>query len=543
MTEQPIIKLAANAVVARLIDAPKPAKNKIAELLSYMVEGAAFTASFGASKWDGRSSFYARRTDTFPAGFVHMVHATLVKEGYRVQIVKHPLPEALGPASPVVDEFGNDDSRYDFQLRALRQVEKHGRGILQVATGGGKSKIAKLIVARYRRMTLFLTTRGILMYQMKDGFEAAGNKVGVVGDGIFAPIRGINVGMVQTFVARLEQPDLNAEIRNVVKQDAVAIEKAVKKGLPASTPLTREQMVKIGTERFEEKNKTRRQTIKLLEMFEVVIGEEAHEAGGNSYYEILRHCKNARIRVALTATPFMRAGAEDNMRLMAAFGPVLLHVSEAELIKRGILATPYFKFVDSKPHDKLRKTSPWQRAYQLGYTENPYMLADIVSEAQRAAALNLPVMTLIQRKAHGDALRTLMREAGLRVEFIQGEDDQVGRKRALRSLARGEIDVLIGTTILDVGVDVPAVGLVQLAGGGKAEVALRQRIGRGLRAKKKGPNVCFIVDYSTPINATLREHTMTRRKIIEDTDGFGQRILPPGRDFDWGQFEKFRAAS
>jgi superfamily II DNA or RNA helicase len=28
-------------------------------------------------------------------------------------------------------------------------------------------------------------------------------------------------------------------------------------------------------------------------MVEVVIGEEAHEAGGNSYYEILQHCKNA----------------------------------------------------------------------------------------------------------------------------------------------------------------------------------------------------------------------------------------------------------
>jgi hypothetical protein len=71
------------------------------------------------------------------------------------------LPKPLGPENPIVDEFGNDDPRYAFQLQALRQVEKHGRGILQVATGGGKSKIAKLIMARYRRLTLFLTTRGV----------------------------------------------------------------------------------------------------------------------------------------------------------------------------------------------------------------------------------------------------------------------------------------------------------------------------------------------------------------------------------------------
>ena len=539
MTEPQIIKLASNAVVARLIDAPRPAKDKISELLSYMVEGAEFAKSFGGGKWDGRSSFYARRTDSFPAGFVHMVHATLIKAGYRVQIVKHPLPAPIGPENPIVDEFGNDDPRYDFQLRSLRQVEKHGRGIIQIATGGGKSKVAKLIAARYRRMTLFLTTRGILMYQMKRGFEGAKLNVGVVGDGIFMPVRGVNVAMVQTLVARLEEPDLNAEIRNAVKQDAEAREKS-KISLPA---VKREEMVKIGTKRFEEKARERAKIIKLLEMFEVVIGEEAHEAGGNSYYEILRHCKNAKIRIALTATPFMRAGAEDNMRLMAAFGPVLIQISEEELIGRGILAEPQFKFVESKPHPKLRKTSPWQRAYQLGYTENPFMLADIVNDARRAATLKLPVMTLIQRKPHGEVLCRMMRETGLRVLYIKGENDQAEREHALRQLKTGAIDVLIGTTILDVGVDVPAVGLVQLAGGGKAEVALRQRIGRGLRAKKSGPNRCFIADYSTSINSYLQDHTRTRRQIIRDTPGFGNRILAPGKDFDWDIFEISRRAS
>ncbi len=43
--------------------------------------------------------------------------------------------------------------------------------------------------------------------------------------------------------------------------------------------------------KFKEKSLVRQQTIKLLELFEFVILEEAHEAGGNSYYEIMRHCK------------------------------------------------------------------------------------------------------------------------------------------------------------------------------------------------------------------------------------------------------------
>ena len=532
------IKLAANCVIARLIDAPKKVIDLVAELLSYRVEGAEF---MGTTNWSGRSSFYSRRNDTFPAGFVYLVHAELRRRGYAVQIIMRPHVEPLGPASPIVDEFGNDNPDYDFQMKALAQVEKHGRGIVQVATGGGKSKIAKLVAARYRRMTMFLTTRGILLYQMADGFKSAGMNVGIIGDGVWSPVRGVNCGMVQTFIARLEEPDLNAEIRALVKSHASASAKAEKKGLPPPATPNRAALVKLATAKFDEKTKTLARHVKLLEMVEVVIGEEAHEAGGDSYYKILRHCKNASIRVALTATPFMRDDAEDNMRLMAAFGPVLIQVSEKLLIDRGVLSTPSFKFHVSKAHPKLHRTSPWQRAYQLGYMENRFMHLDIVAEAKMAAERKLPVMTLVQRTDHGDVLSMAMRDAGLRVEFIRGDNDQVERKQALRRLAKGEIDVLIGTTILDVGVDMPAIGLVQLAGGGKAQVALRQRIGRAMRRKKKGPNVCFVTDYSVELNEHLKGHSQTRRAIIEATPGFGERIIPKGGDHFWRLFDKVTA--
>ncbi|MFA7751994.1 DEAD/DEAH box helicase, partial [Klebsiella pneumoniae] len=159
-------------------------------------------------------------------------------------------------------------------------------------------------------------------------------------------------------------------------------------------------------------------------------------------------------------------------------------VSEKELIDKGILAKPYFRFVDTPTPKGLFKSTPYQRAYVAGYVNNAQMHAAIVADAVKAKSYGQPVMTLVQRPAHGDILVAKMEAAGLRVVFLKGEDNQKTRKRELQRLAAGEIDVLIGTTILDVGVDVPAVGLVQLAGGGKAEVATRQRIGRGLRAKK-----------------------------------------------------------
>ena len=142
-------------------------------------------------------------------------------------------------------------------------------------------------------------------------------------------------------------------------------------------------------------------------------------------------------------------------------------------------------------------------------------------------------MILIQQKAHGHLLRQLLHENQVRARFIDGDNNQDERKSALKQLASGEIDALIGSTILDVGVDVPAVGMVILGGGGKAEVALRQRIGRGLRAKKKGPNIALIVDFFDEHNRYLKDHSTQRLAIIKETEGFGENLLPDGQDFDY----------
>ena len=127
----------------------------------------------------------------------------------------------------------------------------------------------------------------------------------------------------------------------------------------------------------------------------------------------------------------------------------------------------------------------------------------------------------------------MLAERSVGVEFLQGENKPKERKAALKRLESGDTQVLIGTTILDVGVDVPAVGVVVLAGGGKAEVALRQRVGRGLRAKKKVPNCALVVDFDNPWNSHTKEHAQARRSIIEGTPGFAENIRAAGRDFDF----------
>ena len=493
------LTLASSVVNARLVGASRETKLFMSDLLSYEVEGAEQTFAFKAKQWNGRSSLFDFSTATFPAGFTHMVARELRRRGHPINHVTKQAPAPLGPEIGTHDPLGYGfTERYDYQLETVRRLVRHKRMIARIATGGGKSNVAVLAFSTLRRMTLFLTTRGSLMYQMKENFENAGFTPGVIGDSILQPRKGVNVGMVQTIASWLKEP--------------------------------------LADDTSDEANKQRerrRRMIDLLHKVEFVIGEEAHESGSDSYYEILNHCVNAHYRLALTATPFMRPDGEANMRLQATFGSIGIDVTEKLLIERGILATPFFKFLQTPMPALLRRATKWPTCRDIGIVENVGRNHLAVTDAIKASKRGRTALILVQQKKHGHLLRKMLDDAEMRSTFIYGENDQAERKQALNGLANRELDVLIGSTILDVGVDVPSVGNIILAGGGKGEVQHRQRIGRGLREKKVGDNNCFITDFDDQCNRTLSDHSATRRAIILNTPGFVEGVLSPGEEFGY----------
>lgn len=562
-----MITIAFNPVTAKIVGADRAALNEVHRLLSYSVEGSDHMAAFKSGDWNGKSSFFSYAKQTFPAGFVRMVVQGLRKLGYTVNTHSLPAPEPLGPVNPTVDEFGYTE-RYDYQPAAVETLVRHKNITVQVATGGGKSRIARMAMKRINRPTLFLTTRGILMYQMHEAIEKMeGTPCAILGDGEWGipytkadgsegrKLSKFTVGMVQTLSQRLEIKTVESEYKALRDRRAADVSRkleAARKKMPKTLSIIErgEQLLKIAAEleakqpsekedraatvaKVEKHERLRVATMEILAKFELVIVEEAHEVSSDGFYTVMAACRNAHYRMALTGTPFMKDDEEANMRLLASCGPVAVKITEKMLIDRGILAKPYFKYVElpeARKPKALYRSTPWQKAYEVGITGNEYRNKCAVAEALRARRYGLNTMVLVQHKAHGELLRNMMTAAGLRAEFIYGEDNQKERKRQLRALGTGEIDVLIGSTILDVGVDVPSVGMIILAGGGKAEVATRQRIGRGLREKKFGPNVAFIVDFADDHNNHLKGHYLQRRGIVKATPGFVENIVA---DFDF----------
>ncbi|WP_217644179.1 DEAD/DEAH box helicase [Sphingomonas sp. NFR04] len=527
-----IARILANPVVAKVELNDDPTKLALSNAMSFVVEG---HEHMGNGGWDGRSTLFDWSTSKFPAGFVTTAIATLQEAGYEVQIVRKPLPAPLGPMPtqgfPIVDSYAPDPNR-DYQFKAVRILEKQGSYIAQVATGGGKSRIAAMCITRIGRKTMFITTRSALLYQMGEALDEAGKHIlaQLSDDELLAAMSVEMATRLKTFTVSYvgdSQWDTSGDVV------CAMVQTLGQRVAPHE--------VKIGTSQVEQKLAAERwkqrydEAIAFLDSIEFVIGEEAHEAGGGAYYEVLGLCRNAHYRLALTATPMMRDG-ESDMRLIARFGPIRLRVTEAFLINCGILAKPFFKFIPIGAKEQpptLRRATAWQKAEELGIVNNPTRNKHVCAETIRGSRWGLPVGILVKRQKHGKILHEMLKQVGMKGEFIFGESGNAKRKAALDKLASGEYDYVIGSTIIDVGVDVPALQILIMAGGGKAEVAVRQRIGRALRKKRKTPNFAFIVEFDDGNNKHLIKHAKARRAIVEQTDGFKEGVLAKGKDFDF----------
>jgi len=103
----------------------------------------------------------------------------------------------------------------------------------------------------------------------------------------------------------------------------------------------------------------------------------------------------------------------------------------------------------------------------------------------------------------------------LRLGLVHGRLKGEEKGRVMEAFRRGEIQLLVATTVIEVGVDVPNATLMVIEHAERMGLAqlhqLRGRIGRGA-----GESICILL-YANPLTATARE----RLKVIyENRDGF-----------------------
>ena len=370
-------------------------------------------------------------------------------------------------------------TEYNFTLKSLGEGDYYGfeidgnkRFLLGDCTVTHNTESAISITKGLNVPTIFLTHRVNLLHQTKRRFEQRlpefKGKIGIIGDSIFEP-GFITIGTVQT-------------IHSMIKSNPDKI-------------------------------------IPILKQYQLLIIDEAHRSGAKQFWETASYCENAYYRLALTATPFMKENLEEDLFLLGTTGEIFTEVTNEELIDRGIIAKPFFKFFTIDQPKKIKSLKDWHQIYDAGITNNEFRNKIIANQALQLYNMQKRIMIITTQVKHGKILEKMIKEVGVDCVFLSGSTDTSTRERLLKQLDSGELSCLIATNIFDEGISINGINAIILAAGTKSAPALFQRTGRGLRTKEDG-NYCIIIDFIDTQHSKLMSHSMKRYNLIKNEKGF-----------------------
>ncbi len=543
-----LVTIAFNNVQAKLLNSGDSLLNsKMTNIaykaLQYEIPGSEWAArKRGAKGWEAAKpkmgSFFSISTWAFPTGLIALVEDALKAEGIAVKLQdERVLPSRESVASILTEEIAAKScagiTLRDYQVDAIMSIFKQTRGIIKVATGGGKSEIAAgamHIAHAFGIKSLFLTHQISLLHQTAKRIRKyTGLDVGIIGDGEMT-LGPITVATVETIDAvnriykdlmdwqKMRQPVswLKNRLEWLGKHLALSLTEDGRK-IAEEEKSKLEKYYRIATGGPERIVTRRVELRQFLESIGMLFMDEAHRGSGSQFQDAVKACPNAFYRIGLTATPWMKTDLED-LKLMAVTGPIIHETTVDDLVKRGLLAKPYIKFVKIKD-PVLPQSWKYPKAYSKGIVENTHRNAAIIKETRQLVAAGNSVLILVTRVEHGKTLLGMMPK-DFRVQYIHGEKDSKTRMAALDAVERGELDVLIASTIADEGLDLPSLNAAILAGGGASSIKVYQRIGRSLRPKKDGPNEAYIVDFIDLTQKYLAGHSMARYQAIRSERGY-----------------------
>jgi excinuclease ABC subunit B len=111
---------------------------------------------------------------------------------------------------------------------------------------------------------------------------------------------------------------------------------------------------------------------------------------------------------------------------------------------------------------------------------------DLIDECRKRADVKERILVTTLTKRTAEELTDYLRDIGINVQYLHSEIDAIERVEILRSLRKGEFDVLVGINLLREGLDLPEVSLVAILDADKegflrSETSLIQTAGRAAR--------------------------------------------------------------
>jgi len=439
-----------------------------------------FSPRYKQDLWDGKTHFLKVPSLKIPTGLLFIVTEYFRENNMPYKIIDdRKKPDTFFYLSVEENKYTilTGIKLRDYQKEAIEQALCWERGVLELATGSGKTEIAIAITKLLGLKTLFIVHTQDLLRQTRERFEKRldlKGKIGIIGEGKFEVDSDIVIATIQSLDRRLFEKN--------------------EKGNSILNKKTGEEMKKF------------------LNTFDVMFQDETHHSSATTWYRMGMFMHNAYYRFGLSGTP-LRRDVLSNMKVMAITGPSIYERKSIGLIKDGYLSNIKMEII-ACPTIYLGKD--WQEIYDNGIVHSLERNSSICEIAIKHFKQGKKVMVLVRRIKHGEILEQMCVAAFVPAIFLKGSDSADHRVAVKELFSEKNDFILIASTIFDEGVDIPEVNVLIIAAGGKSEVKTIQRVGRGLRKKKVGGVLVYdFNDYSKFLN----KHSINRIKVYQK-EGF-----------------------
>ena len=472
---------------------PRQVFLEIDSLLSFGVEGAKYSSQFQLNQWDGLRHLMGK-TQKFPTGYLADVVAKLRELGETVTLIDQRAMPAMGDVIPIKLPL------WEHQAKILKVCAATNRGLIQVATGGGKSLIAAGIWGMLNVPGVILAQRKELMRQLQASLaKHTGEKIGIFGDGEWEEGK-LTVCMVQS-LAKLLGVKLAKSVKEFSDRD------------DRSDTLIKARQAELYQ--------------KLIVDTRLLIGDECHHLAANTSYAIVQAMHGAYWRYGMSATSYgFREDGKDYF-IKAAIGDVIAKVTTSDLVDAGHLVPTDIVEIPYSHRGKHHSRDSYAKYCDSAIITNEERNRVVVELAYGLFKKGKPVLISVQRVDHGKLLAEYLSYlAGPHnVKFVYGNDEGAYRKEHLEAFANTGLPILISTLVGE-GIDWPRLAHCINCRGEESRIATIQLLGRSMRAFP-GKERAMYFDIMDTQTTWLARHAKTRASVYAGERCFSRYAVKP----------------
>lgn len=407
--------------------------NALRGLYSFTVPGASYTTAGRSGRWDGKTHFISS-SGQFRTGLLSRVLEDLERIDCNPTLNYTYERNLITPENWNIQGF----KLRDYQDEAIRVAVSNHRCIVQSPTGSGKTLIMAGIIKALQGRKM------VILFDAKQLLE-------------------------QTYKFLVEE----CEFDNI--------------GLNYGEGYIDGDVMLTTVQSIEHILDTH------LEEAEVLMVDEVHKfSKGKNRLAAIKSFPNAQYRLGFTAT--VPVESIPLYSIEGALGKTCKIRTTSDLIDEGHLTKPTIQMLSIKEPEKCYDGYSYRDIYTELIVENKERNEDIVRVVNLIKNSNekARILILVTRLHHGQILQSLLGDSSF---YLRGEDAIGNRYDTIRRFTsyKGS-SVLLGTNILETGVDIREITHFINARGLKSPIATIQALGRSLRLHDTKEKV-FIYDF------------------------------------------------